>query len=279
MIAIRRVWIGVAATASLGLLLAGCGPEARFRHTATLQVSHVADSAIDVATANGGVTITATEREGVEIIAEIRATTQERADAVAISAERLAEGTLRVRAEWPGGRRLNSESCSFDIRLPDATGANVESANGAIALTGLGGEARAVTSNGRVMIERQGGPVDVRTSNGAISVLAPGGDVKAFTSNGSIRIEDAPGAVECESSNGAIYVLMTESAPGPVQLISSNGAIDLRDGEGFRGLIAAETSNARVHAPGMTNGVLKVTGDGPKSQIRTSNGSIDIERR
>lgn len=228
--------------------LAGCGvfTPARFEAEKALSVPHVADSPIDVETANGSITVTKADRKDVQIEATVRATTQERADAVKVTAERDGD-SLRVRVTWPDGAREPNEGCNITIAVPDARGVALRSSNGRLTVAGLGG------------------PADLRTSNGRINVKGHAGRVTAESSNGRITV------------GGRVT--------GPVELTTSNGAVELELGSEFRGKLSLRTSNGSVKVSDLGEATLERSGrsravinfgDGPDSRVKTSNGSIRV---
>ena len=230
-----------------------------------------AASPIIVDTTNGAITVsTAADAKEVTIVAKLRAQTKERLAATKVLAERKDDKTLSVYVKWPDDKRLSNEGCGFEIVLPDAASAKLTTNNGAVSAKGI---------NGVVYAE---------SSNGAITVEHAGGEVTAKTSNGSVTVNDAPGKVVAESSNGSIKVSLTKDAKGPVNLDTSNGSITLSFGPAFSGSIEADTSNGKVTITGVDPAKVKQRkkseaevklGDGEKSVLDTSNGSITIERR
>ncbi|MCC6970690.1 MAG: DUF4097 family beta strand repeat protein [Phycisphaerales bacterium] len=239
--------------------------------TRTSNIPHMAASPIVVDTANGAITVTtAAEAKDVTIVAKLRAQTKERLAATKVLAERKDDKTLSVYVKWPDDKRLSYEGCAFEIVLPDAADARLTSSNGAVTAKGINGPVLAESSNGAITIEHAGGPATAKTSNGAVT------------------INHATGKVIADSSNGAIRVSLAKDAKGPVKLDTSNGSITLSFGPAFVGVIDADTSNGRVTINGIEAARVKqpkkseatvTLGEGEKSTLDTSNGSITIERR
>ena len=69
----RRMW----GLSLVGIALAGCGPQAKFRSTLSLNIVALPDAPVDVTTRNGAVVIEAAEGPDVRIVAEVRAISQE----------------------------------------------------------------------------------------------------------------------------------------------------------------------------------------------------------
>ncbi|MBL8762366.1 MAG: DUF4097 family beta strand repeat protein [Phycisphaerae bacterium] len=239
--------------------------------TRTSSIPHVAASALAVDTANGAITVTtAAEAKEVTVVAKLRAQSKERLAATKVLAERKDDKTLSIYVKWPDDKRLSYEGCAFEIVLPDASSVKLTSSNGAVTAKGINGVVYAESSNGAITIDRAGGEVTARTSNGAIT------------------ISDAPGKVIADSSNGSIKVSLTKDAKGPAKLDTSNGSITLTFGAAFTGEIEADTSNGRVSVSGVDAAKVRQSkksearvtlGEGEKSVLDTSNGSITIERR
>jgi hypothetical protein len=261
--------------ATLGLAIAsvvagGCvvNSSANYTVTRAAQTAHAAGSAVSVETNNGAITIRRESRPDVEITAEVRATSRERAEQVVIVVERTPEGTLTVTVKWPDTRK-SYEGCSFTIAIPEASGV------------------KARTSNGAVMIEGLSGLADLETTNGRITVKNHAGPVTADTSNGAIELTDVAGQITAKTSNGRISIVMAQGSTGPVNARTSNGAIELTASTELGGTISMETSNGAITAdcPGATVNISKKRGkvtlpkEGRTSTLKTSNGRITVKTR
>jgi len=245
--------------------------EAKFEETQTNAVAHVSGKALHVETANGGINVRKQERADVEIISHIKATTEERLKAVTIEISRLQDQTLNVSVRWPDGKREGSESCSFELLMPDLEGLTLRSSNGKLKAGGFRGKAQ------------------LRTSNGSIELSDHRGEVELRSSNGSVDARDVLGPVKAETSNGRIKVRLASEAPGPVQLESSNGKITLEVGSSFGGELDISTSNGGIDTGGLKNArlinsdrrnvKLQIGDSEHRSRIKTSNGSIQVKAR
>jgi len=220
-------------------------------------------------TANGSIEV----REGGEqltVQALVRATTQARADAVAVNTLTTDDGSVRITLDWPGGKRESNEGASLVITLPEASSLELRSSNGRIEVGPGFAASHAMLAS----------------SNGAILVSDFAGKVSADTSNGRIELLDVNGAY-ADTSNGTINVVLRDSAKGPVTLDTSNGAISLTFGSGLEGTIDLDTSNGSitVQAPRAKSVSLDrssgkvVLSAGGTSVLDTSNGSITVKQR
>lgn len=247
---------------------------------------------LDVETRNGAIEVERSEGKSVEVAAHFRTLNEDRAAGVGLELSHDAKtGVLRVRAVWPGGKPMNahggSEGVSFTVKVPRADGVRLSTSNGAITTHELAGEARLHTENGAVTVDRHDGPVSAHTSNGRIEARGVRGPVDLETSNGRIEIADAGGAVKARTSNGTIRAELGDGSPGPVDLRTSNGRVELAVGAAFVGSIEYGLDLGSIELRGFPEGSVERrgpragtvrAGDGPESTIRTSLGSILIER-
>jgi len=301
----------IALGAVLALTGSGCVGTAyqprTVKETRTINVPHISSSALQVTTGNGAVTVEAIDRDDVELVATLRATTAERLTNALVVAERDRSNTLVVRVDWPGGKPRNNEGCDFKILLPDAKGATIRTSNGSVAIVGLEGTADLRTSNGRLEVRNHGGDVKVHTSNGPVSVKGAAGAVDAGTSNGSASVSEVEGAITVRTSNGKVEILeakrsvtagtsngsieirLAQEGGGPVEAKTSNGGVTLAVGEGFTGELDLRTSNSSIRIddlPGATTVAdskrhkqLRFGASDNQSHIETSNGSIRVRAR
>lgn len=236
--------------------------------TRTSSIAHVQDSAIEIETGNGAITIEAApDAKDVTVSAKVRAESKERLAATKVLAERTADQSLKIYVVWPDNTRKGSEGVSFEIKVPNAKGVKARSSNGALKVSGLAGKA------------------DLATSNGTVTVIKQAGPIKARSSNGAMKCEDAPAGVEVDTSNGAISVSLTSENKGPVSLSTSNGAVSLSVGRSFGGELRLKTSNGSLKIPDDVKVINKSRtkadldfGSGEPSTVSTSNGSVTVER-
>lgn len=271
--------------------LPGCGTLIAFkaREQRTLTTSHVANTGIRVTTQNGSVQITA-DPASREVVIEATITasgdSQEEADRrlalVTVDAQRLSDGTLDISSTFPEGRRSN-DSCSLEITLPEAVGAEVDSSNGNVTLVGLDGNANVHTSNGSVRIEHQGGAIIAQTSNGRIVVEQPGDSVDVRTSNGSVEIDGFTAAAKAKTSNGSVTCRADAGTAGPITINTSNGSVRLIVPSSVGGVIEASTSNGGITVVGAADVTgskghrsIRLSQSGPNSSVETSNGHVTI---
>lgn len=299
--AIRRMFIAAAASTVLAVCTTGCMVSFGFHgfghdvveEDRLYQEAHIEGSGLDVRTENGGVTISR-GGDDVSVLATIKARTEERLLATEVILERDSDGLLQIYPKWPDGKRKGSEGCSFEITVPSAYGVTVDTANGAIKIAELAGDANLETSNGRIEVHGHDGRVDADTSNGRVILVEITGDVVARTSNGRIEAEQIHGELDADTSNGAINAQLGDSEAGPVRLHTSNGAIRLEVGKAFEGQMTLRTSHGSINIPdaggfvsksshvksfGRSEATLQFNLDHPgeRSKVTTSNGSITVK--
>ena len=254
----------------LGLLLSSCTfticQPARFKETREIPVAPVETTGLDVRAANGSITVRCSKEQVATVTAQLKCISQERLNATEIIVERGEDQTMKVYAVWPGGRRLNRESCSFEIVLPEVSGISLHSSNGALYCEGAGGVAELTTSNGRVEIVDHAGPVTVRTSNGKIEVRNIDGNCDLRTSNGAIEALNVEYPITAQSSNGRIVFELGPAFSGEVSASTSNGALDIG---GLSNVSLISNSRNRIH--------FRVGDSSQASSASTSNGSIRIQ--
>jgi DUF4097 and DUF4098 domain-containing protein YvlB len=198
---------------------------------------------------------------------------------------------------------------SFDIQVPVACAADIQTRNGRIAVRELEGETILETSNAAVAVEDVAGSVQARTSNGRITardvtggltadtgngvIVAEriGGDCRLGTSNGGIRADGVLGSLRARTSNGHIRADAAPPPGGTVELRTSNGSIDLTLPVDLEAELDLSTSNGVVRMS-LEDVPLRVQllsqnrvkakmyeGGGPKIAATTSNGVITIKSR
>lgn len=271
---VRGLTLALAAASGL----AGCSfsmfDDAKFEQVTNMPAPTGDIHALSVESRNGAIDVRKSDK--LAISAKLRMTTQERLGQATLIANVGHDGLLKIHAEPPPGGWKGSEGCSFDITLPSAVPADL------------------TTDNGKLTCEGMSGKGAFHTSNGSVHILDHDGSVKARTSNGRVEAQGVTGPVDAETSNGSITVSLAAASPGPVNLDTSNGSVTLEIGQSFVGALEIHTSNGSISIPNPTNipGGRSVSinqrdrhnttvqfgpGTGAKSQITTSNGSVNVK--
>jgi DUF4097 and DUF4098 domain-containing protein YvlB len=204
-------------------------------------------------TANGSVRVTGERRSDVLVHARVVTHARDAARAREIAREISVTTSGVVRATGPRSYDREGWSVSFRILAPEATDLDLVSSNGSLGVTGVRGRLK------------------LRTSNGSISLMEVAGDVRADTSNGSVNA----------SLSGSRW-----DGAG-LDVSTSNGSVRLSVPESYNARLVASTSNGRISVgfpvtvQGRINRDIDTTlgSGGAPIKVRTSNGSVRVERR
>jgi DUF4097 and DUF4098 domain-containing protein YvlB len=192
--------------------------------------------------------------------------------------------TITVEARSESGRWRGCMMASFVVTVPANTEVDLDTSNGAVALTGLVGGGRFETSNGAIRLVDVTGEYRGDTSNGSIDIDGMEGTADIETSNGAVNVVDFKGEVELRSSNGRMSFSGELTAGGDNRLETSNGrvTVELLGEPSVR--IDAENSNGDISTDlpltlesTSKNHIVGTIGGGEADlYIRTSNGDVDI---
>ena len=241
----------------------GCGSTPMYKHRHTLELAAHApgnpsgttgSGRLEARSNNGSITLRRHDQPSIRVVAEVRATSPERARESQLIATEDASGGLGVSIEWPDGRRESNEGASLDITGPAFNGVHLETSNGSIRASDQFGEGFFDTSNASVRVERHAGPVTIDTSNGRVSLSLARGERSPF----SIR-----------TSNARVGVDLPASFDGVVEANTSNGDVKFRAHD-RPVLVRRDVGSSASISFGSS-------WDGQASRIRTSNGSVSID--
>lgn len=233
----RMVAMGLCA---LSLMMVGCTiqcggwSQAKYERTTSQQAPVGTNTAIDVESRFGSITITGAEADEFKVEATItgHAPTQEEAQELAEKTQIRLESvgnTLRVRADAPTTGNNRSVSVSYMIAAPKRIGVKCESDYGSLHVAGVEGTVAGKSSNGSIQVENIQGSVAVHTSYGSITCRNVTGQMTELeSSNGSITIADLKGSAKVETSYGSITC--ENFSDGDYHLKSGNGTVTLAHG-------------------------------------------------
>jgi hypothetical protein len=209
--------------------------------------------AVSAETSNGSIRVTGEDRGDVFVKALVMANARDEARAKEIIKEVKIDTAGGLRADGP--RNLNRAGwwVSFRIQAPKSTDVTLRSSNGSLNVTDVSGTMRLRTSNGSIKLMDVGGDVDADTSNGSVNATLggrswQGSGLNVTTSNGSVRVtipDNYNARLVAGTSNGSINVDFPITVQGRI-----NRDIDTNLGSG-----------------------------GPTIRLRTSNGSVRVEKR
>jgi hypothetical protein len=155
------------------------------------------------------------ERDVVEVRAKVwaQARDMDRAEQIADAVEvSMVRG--RLSADGPSTDRRESWGVSWEVLVPFDTDLDIETHNGGITLTEVGGRIR------------------FDALNGGVRLTEVAGDVRGSTTNGGLRIElagaewDGEG-LDVQTTNGGVEIRVPEGYSARLETGTVNGGIDL----------------------------------------------------
>jgi hypothetical protein len=259
----------LAAAITAVIMFAIYGPRSSSAAPSRFEWSGMVDSGqwVHVRNLNGRVRVEGTEADSVAITAVTRQGRRSRDVRIAVNESGgnlyvcpIVEGRGRCgpNGYTPGTRRGLSRifggrtemHVDFTVRVPHGVSANGTTNNGTLNMSGIVGEARARTINGRIEVSDVFGPVTLQSTNGAIRA----------------RLETLPAdaALSFRSTNGSITAELPEQLGADIELATTNGRIHT----GYSVTTDAEISRRRFRGR---------IGDGGRNiSMRTTNGSITM---
>ncbi|MFT7617265.1 MAG: hypothetical protein ACI97A_000900 [Planctomycetota bacterium] len=235
----------------------------------------------------GNTTLRGWEKSKLEVLAIIRAHSDDRAAGVQIS-HQIEDGVLNVRVTWPDGGPKKGESCNLKVFLPPGGDAKIEGKDGFIkvlrmegrlAVKGQNSAVEVINHEGDVTIENQGnhiscseiqGRLQVRNKNGYIKVMGVQNDVDLETTNQKIELLCFPtfqGSVRCVTENQGIQVTLGRSQVGEFALKADGGKCMWDLGKRGKLLESISQSGATIVVGGSR---------ATKSLIQTSGASVKL---
>ena len=263
---------------------------------------------LNVRTDRGSIEVATSDADQVAVRVEIEARSEEDRERFELSFEQngddvSVEGEVENRGRWNwNGDRLRIK---YLITVPSQYNVDLQTSGGSIAVEDLEGEVvtqtsggslsfgmirgdiKGRTSGGSISLDGTSGNADVHTSGGSISLGKVAGTVKARTSGGSITIDEVAGTIDAETSGGSIRAAITEQPEGDCELRTSGGSITVRLADGIGVDLNAKTSAGRVTTEfdvpprdkdEMDELEASINGGGPMLRLRTSAGSVRINR-
>lgn len=258
----RRSRLGAIALVAAGLLSSACqlnfthGEEARDSWKRSYKLA--ANGQFELRETNGTVRIEAVDGETIDVVADriVRAPTEAAAN------EWLAKFTIneevapdRVALDGtPRGLTMGSgvsRRVDYVVKVPKSANVTINTTNGEIEVTGVGGRFRAVSTNGRIQASGLGKGAEVETSNGVITLDVSGlGD-----------------GIRAEATNGLIDVRVPKGTGADLSMRTSNGSLSVEDLD----VKIAEQSRRRLDG--------SIGPGGPAIRLETSNGAIRVRAR
>jgi len=152
------------------------------------------------------------------------------------------------------GMRNNDVNVEFRVLVPRGVKVGVNTINGAVSVDGATAEVDAETINGEVEVATSGGPVNAKTVNGGVRAR--------------VGRVDSDADMEFTTVNGSVIAEFTGDFGGDVEMSTVNGALRTDYEITISGRLDPKHLRAHIGKPG-----------GPRIQLETVNGSVELRRR
>jgi len=257
------------------LLAAACLYTYKFEAEETHTYPAAGVTALNAATQNGNVGVTASADTLFTVKVQKYAYGRDKADAEKAIANVVYSGAvvgteLRVKAEIPSGSR--PYGAAFTIVAPETTAVNIQTTNGAIAVSNTVGDIAASTTNGAITLTGTDGTASLSTTNGALEVDVHRGGIEGRTTNGAVECDLAElGPAEdvlLETTNGAVTLWLPADVSATVDATNTNASIFVL---GFTGVVYDKQEEHHVRA--------RIGSAASSVTITTTNASITIRAR
>ncbi len=256
------------------------------------------DTTLQVETQGGDITLKPGTAGRIRVVAKQKIRTKDESEVDALLEEmtfRLEQAEGKVVAVAKHERkgswffwRGSPVEVDFDVYVPEALAAvRLVTSGGDIKVERLKGELNARTSGGDIELGRIDGPVDARTSGGDIDVEELTGRASLATSGGDIEVERALHILRAATSGGDIEVRFVGPLQGDSSLKTSGGDVEVKVDTAAALRLDAVANGGRVNVRNLsvagTDSSRKnqlsgtVNGGGPRLELRTSGGSIEVE--
>ncbi len=129
--------------------------------------------------------------------------------------------------------------------------------------------------------------LDIDTVNGRVSVSGVAGRMNLESTNGRIEVRKASGHVNASTTNGRIFAELVSVDRGGMRFSTTNGSVTLELPDNLEADVNASTTNGSIKTefPITVQGSFgknrlegSINGGGETLRIRTTNGSIRINR-
>ncbi|MGZ4666386.1 MAG: DUF4097 family beta strand repeat-containing protein [Frankiaceae bacterium] len=151
--------------------------------------------------------------------------------------------SVEVLVELPTGSDVQGRTPTGDIRVEQATGAQLKTTGGKVIVDHVTGQAD-VSGNVDIRVRQVDGGAVVKNIRGDSWVGEVVGTLPANSANGHITVNVARAAVNAHTSNGDIRV--GELGSGTVGLYTATGEVEVGIPQGIAARLDAHTSTGRV---------------------------------
>ena len=243
---------GLVAGTTLAILLAAAPAKAEVREEFHKNYPMAADGRVSLKNVNGGITITAWDKNEVQVDAVKTAESQEKLAEAKIEIT-AGSSAIDIRTKYPDRSQHNPASVEYTLHVPrKARLDKIDIVNGGITIDGVQGGVYANSVNGEVRAKNVSGGLDMHSVNGRVhaELQTPGHPVDLSTVNGGVELllpSDAKAELEASTVHGGISNQF--NIPATRHRFMPGGELRARLGDG-----------------------------GPKVKLSTVNGGIDIQR-
>lgn len=238
-----------------------------FRATITQTFSVGPGGSLRIDEVTGGITVTAWDRNQVEVREIVRLEDYSRSEAESYLKEHASSfgksgNTVTVRGphERNWGWRSNRVQRNYEARVPREFSVDARTAGGGIHVSGVTGAVDVRTSGGGINIDDITGNLTARTSGGGLNLTNIDGAVDAQTSGGGINVERVTGQLDVRTSGGGIDI---QNVGRDVEARTSGGGVSI---EQVGGSVRARTAGGDMEMRNIDQTV----------DVETSGGDIDL---
>jgi hypothetical protein len=189
----------------------------------------------------GLVSITAWERDELEVVADKHGPDDQSLDRLVVEVSGTAEAIL---VTYTSDQPVPDAWVDFSIRCPRLADLDLHTASGEVLLSGFHGQSRAATASGTIRAARMRGTATLTSASGSIEGAALEGTIYARSASGRVSLHGRlTGSHRVETASGDIVV------------------------DGVEGSIDARSASGGISVAGRLT---------PGSAIRTVSGDIDV---
>jgi phage tail sheath gpL-like len=212
----RNAWLAAA-------VLAAASAPAVAQQQINKRVSVAADATIEVSNVQGSVTITAWDKNEVELVAELESDKDE------LEFE-ATDRHVRIEVERPEGRSRHDEDddASLTLRVPGGARLDIDTVSAEIGVTGVKGEQSLETVSGEIRTQAFDAPIRANAVSGDVTVTGNGGKASVITENvsGTSNVTGIRGEYHGEVVSGELNAVVAGAER--LELSSVSGDINLQ---------------------------------------------------
>ncbi|HEU4516363.1 MAG TPA: DUF4097 family beta strand repeat-containing protein [Steroidobacteraceae bacterium] len=212
----RNAWLAAA-------VIAAAAPPAMAQQQINKRVNVAPDATVEVSNVQGGVTITAWDRNEVELVAELESSRDE------LEFE-ATERHVRVEVERPNGKYGHDEDdeAYLTLRVPSGARLIIDTVSAEIGATGVKGEQSLESVSGEVRTQAFDAPVRASSVSGEVTVTGNGGKANVTTENvsGTSTVTGIRGNYHGEVVSGELNAVIAGGER--IELSSVSGDINLQ---------------------------------------------------